>query len=91
MFAVTANEVVAFKTTEVAGQAGTAYNELKIREGVKFRYPRESVSLTDLSEGAASFGGTITIESDSFPVMRPNVRGDDPNTDELIALLAGLT
>lgn len=88
LLAVTEREVVAFRVTEVPGQSGTAYAELKIREGVRFRYPREAVSLTDLAEGAQSFGATITIEGESFPVMRPNVGGDDPNTDELIAALA---
>jgi hypothetical protein len=89
MLALTANEVVAFRVTEVAGNAGSAYTRLKIREGVRFRYPRELVSLTDLPDGAASAGGTITIQGESFPVMRPNQYGD-PNTDELIAVLAGV-
>lgn len=89
VLALTANEVVAFRATEVGGEGNSAYNKLKIREGVRFRYPRESVSLTDLPEGAASAGGTITIDGESFAVMRPNQYGD-PNTDELIAVLAGV-
>jgi hypothetical protein len=90
VLAVTASEVVAFRATEVSSQSGSAYVELKIREGVRARYPRASVTLTGLEKGATSFGGTITIDGDSFPVMRPNVGGDDPNTDELIAKLARL-
>ncbi|MDQ3933184.1 MAG: hypothetical protein M3340_00980 [Actinomycetota bacterium] len=87
---MTANEVVAFRATEVGQNEDAAvYQRLKIREGVRFRYPRESVSLADLPEGAKSEGGTITIDGDSFPVMRPNPYGE-PNTDELIAVLAGL-
>jgi hypothetical protein len=89
VLALTASEVVAFRATETGGDPDSAYNRLKIREGVRFRYPRESVSLTDLPEGAASAGGTITIDGESFAVMRPNRYGD-PNTDELIAVLAGV-
>ena len=88
VLALTATEVVAFGATEVGG-TGSAYNELKIREGVRFRYPRESVSLTDLPEGAASDGGTLTIDGENIAVMRPNQYGD-PNTDELIAVMAGV-
>ena len=88
LLAATASEVVAFKVTEVGGQAGTAYEKLKILDGVAARYPRESVSLTDLPDREKSKGGTITIEGESFPVMRPNRYGDT-NTDELIGLLSG--
>ena len=89
MLTLTADEVVVFGVTEVGGEGQTAYNKLKIREGVKFRYPRGSVSLTDLPEGAASQGGTLTIDGESVPVMRPNKYGD-PNTDELLAVMAGV-
>lgn len=89
MLALTADEVVVFGVTEVGESGGSAYTRLKIREGVRFRYPRESVSLTDLPEGAASQGGTITIEGESIPVMRPNRYGD-PNTDELLSEMAGV-
>lgn len=88
VLAVTANEVVAFRATEVGQDSNaTIYTKLKIREGVYARYPRRSVSLSDLPEGPRSRGGTITIEGDSFPVMRPNPYGD-PSTDELLAVLA---
>lgn len=88
VLAVTANEVVAFRATEVGQDSNaTIYTKLKIREGVYARYPRESVSISDLPEGAESRGGIITIEGDSFPVMRPNPYGD-PNTNELLAVLA---
>jgi hypothetical protein len=89
MLALTANELVVFRVSQVPHSTGSAYEVVKIREGVRFRYPRESVSLTDLADGAASQGGTITIEGDGFPVMRPNHYGD-PNTDELIAVMAGV-
>jgi hypothetical protein len=90
VLAVTADEVVAFKATEVGQDSNAAiYQQLKIREGIAFRYPRDSVSLADLTDGAKSRGATITIEGESFQVMRPNPYGD-PNTDELIAVLGGL-
>ena len=88
LLAATATEVVAFKVTEVGGQEGTAYEKLKILDGVAARYPRDAVSLTDLPDREKSKGGTITIEGESFPVVRPNRRGDT-NTDELIGLLSG--
>ena len=88
LLAATANEVVAFKVTEVGGQEGTAYEKLKILEGVAARYPRDAVSLTDLPDREKSKGGTLTIEGVSFPVARPNRYGDT-NTDELIGLLSG--
>ena len=88
VLAVTANEVVAFKATEVGGsENASAYEKLKIREGVQARYPRDSVSLTDLADREKSRGGTLTIDGESFPVARPNLNGD-PNTDELMALLS---
>ena len=90
VLAVTADEVIAFRATEVGQESNAAiYQRLKIREGVRFRYPRSSVSLAGLTEGAKSRGGIMTIDGESFPVMRPNPYGD-PNTDELIAVLGGL-
>lgn len=90
VLAVTATEVIAFRATEVGQDSNAAiYQKLKIREGVRFRYPRESVSLSDLPDGAKSKGGTMTIDGESFPVRRPNPYGE-PSTDELMAVLAGL-
>lgn len=87
VLAVTESEVVAFRATEVGQDSNAAiYQKLKIRAGVRFRYPRASVSLTDLQEDEKSRGGTMNIDGDSFPVMRPNPYGD-PNTNELMAVL----
>ena len=88
VLAVTANEVVAFRATELPqSKTAATYQRLKIREGIVARYPRRSVSLSDLPEGELSRGGTMTIEGETFPVVRPNFYGE-PNTNELIAALA---
>ena len=88
VLSVTADEVVAFKATELSptNSSVNPYQRVKIREGVVCRYPRESVSLSDLPFGAQSRGGTMTIDGESFPVVRPNSFGD-PNTNELLAVL----
>ena len=86
VLAVTASEVIAFKASGGSGESDTTYY-LNVKEGVEARFPREAVSIADLPEGAKSKGGIMTINGESFPVARPNLSGD-PNTDELIALLA---
>ncbi|HEX8085940.1 MAG TPA: hypothetical protein VF529_16730 [Solirubrobacteraceae bacterium] len=87
VLAVTDSEVVAFKASGGRGEdAGSVY-EVNIREKVEARYPRSSVSIADIPEGEKSKGGIMTIDGESFPVARPNLNGD-PNTDELIAVLA---
>ena len=87
VLAVTASEVIAFKATGGSGEGDTTYY-LNIKEGIEARFPRDAVSIADIPEGAKSKGGIMTINGESFPVSRPNLSGD-PNTDELIALLAG--
>ena len=87
VMAVTENEVVAFKATGGSGEDSSSVYEVNIREGIQARFPRASVSISDIPEGEKSKGGIMTIEGESFPVARPNLNGD-PNTDELIALLA---
>src|SRR5688500_465820 len=51
LLAATGTELLAFKVTQVAHQEGAAYSWLKILEGVAFRCPIESVSISDLEEG----------------------------------------
>ena len=81
--------VVAFKAVGGRGDdAGSVYT-LRIRPGEQATYRLEDVAMDDLPEGAQSKGGYLTIEGERFPVARPNLNGD-PNTDALIALLAGL-
>lgn len=87
VMAVTPSEVVAFKATGGRGEdAGSVYT-VNVREGIAARFPRDAVSLADLPEGDRSKGGIMTVNGESFPVARPNLNGD-PNTDELIAVLA---
>jgi hypothetical protein len=88
VLAVTATEVVAFKATGGSGEDSSSIYKVRIREGIEARFPRDAVSLSDLPEGEKSKGGIMTINSESFPVARPNLNGD-PNTDELIAVLSG--
>lgn len=89
VLAVTESEVIAFKATGGSGEESSSIYTINIRESVQARYPRSSVSLADVPEGEKSKGGIMTIDGESFPVARPNLNGD-PNTDELIAVLAGL-
>jgi hypothetical protein len=88
VLALTPSEVVAFKASAGGGgaESSTEYT-VNMDEDVYARYPRESVTLTDLPEGEKSQGGTLTINGESFPICRPNMNGD-PNTDEFLEVLA---
>jgi hypothetical protein len=86
VLAVTATRVVAFKAW--SGGDGSEY-ALGIRPGVRATFARDEVELTDLSDGSESRGAIMRIRGERFPVCRPNLNGDW-DTDELIALLAGL-
>ncbi len=89
VLAVTPERVVAWKAAGGSDE-GSSHYELKILSGEQASYPRSSVSVSDLPEGAKSKGATMTIDGKSFPVSRPNLSGD-PNTDECLAVLGGLT
>jgi hypothetical protein len=88
VLAVTSSSIHAYKAVGGSPEHSSDYT-LRIFDGEKASFPRSSVRMSDLPEGAASKGGIMSIDGESFPVMRPNLNGD-PNTDELIALLAGL-
>ena len=88
VMAVTASEVFAFKATGGSGEESSSVYTVNIREEVVNRYPRDAITLTGLEEGEKSKGAIMTVDGESFPVARPNLNGD-PNTDELIAVLAG--
>ena len=80
---------VAFKAVGGRGDdAGSVYT-LRMRPGVQATYALSSISVDDMPEGGQSKGCFMTIDGERFPVARPNLNGD-PNTDELLALLAGL-
>jgi hypothetical protein len=86
LLALTGTEVLVFKVTGVGGSEAAAFSWIKILEGVAFRCPIESVSISDLPEGEKSRGATLTIEGESFPVIQA-IREGDPNTEPLFAML----
>jgi hypothetical protein len=86
VLAVTPNQVFAFRSV-TSGSEDRSDTFVKIDPDIHASWPRESVSLA-VTDGPKSKGGTLTIEGESFPVTRPNLSGD-PNTDELVGLLAG--
>jgi hypothetical protein len=88
VLAVTETRVVAFKAWGGSEPDGANYG-IAIRPGVRASFARDEVELRDLTAGSASIGFTVVIGGESFPVFRPNLNGDW-DTDEVIALLAGL-
>jgi hypothetical protein len=87
VLAVTADRVVAFKASG-GGDAESNY-ETWIKPGAVGSWPRESVRLVELPQGAGSMGGTLELAGvERIPVARPNLNGD-PSTDELMELLGG--
>ena len=89
VLAVTADRVVAFKALAGASDETGPY-VVKIHRGEQGSWPRGTVRLLDLPEGARSKGATLQIAgADGVPVSRPNLDGD-PDTDELLELLGQL-
>jgi hypothetical protein len=86
VLAVTESRIVAFKAW--GGGAGDTYS-VGIRPGVRASFARDTITLTNLPDGSGSKGATMCVGGECFPVSRPNPAGDW-DTDELIALLAGL-
>jgi hypothetical protein len=84
---LTPERAVAFKATGGKPEDGASSYELRIRPGEAASFPRASVSISDLPEGARSKGGVMAIGPERFPVSRPNLDGDS-NTDELLDLLS---
>jgi hypothetical protein len=85
VLAATADRVFAFKSAGgSSGEADVASYTVRIKPGPWASWPRSSVRLVDLSDGATlELAGT-----ERFPVSRPKLNGD-PGTGELIALLSG--
>lgn len=85
---LTPDRVAAFKASAGGGgaQSSQPYT-VNIQPGGEATFPRSSVSISDIPEGAKSKGGIMTIDGESFPVARANISGD-PHTDETIGLLA---
>jgi hypothetical protein len=91
VLAVTADTVVAFKASSLVMGPEAGPELIRIKPGACGSWPRASVRLLDLPEGALSKGATLELEgTERVPVSRPNLDGD-PNTDELLELLGGLS
>jgi len=89
VLAATAERVIAFKATSLVMGEETGPELVRIKPGECGSWPRASVQLIDLPDGALSKGGTLELEgAERLPVSRPNLDGD-PNTDELLELLGG--
>jgi hypothetical protein len=91
VLAATSDRLVAFKALGVGigEESSIDYRyEVKIRPGEEASFPRAAVSLTDLVDGIVSESGTLVIGAERIPIMRQATKGD-PNTDELVELLAG--
>jgi hypothetical protein len=91
VLAATSDRLVAFKALGVGIGEETDIDyryEVKIKPGEEGSFPRAAVSLTDLVEGIISESGTLVIGGERIPIMRQATKGD-PNTDELVELLAG--
>jgi hypothetical protein len=87
----TSDRLVAFKALGVGIGEETDIDyhyEVRIKPGEQGSFPRADVSLTDLPKGIESEGGTLVIGTERIPLVRQASRGD-PNTDELVELLAG--
>ena len=91
VLAVTADHVVAFKTScVVIGEGSLREDRLTIKPEECRRWARSLVRALDLADGAESKGATLELGGERLPVMRSNL-DRDPNTDELLALLGGLS
>ncbi len=89
VLAVTAGRIVAFKAWDGGSGDSDGPYLLRVNPGEQASWPRSSVRLVDLPDGARSKGGTLELAgTERFPVSRPNLHGD-PDTDELIDLLGG--
>jgi len=92
VLAATRDRLVAFKALGVGigEQTDIDYRyEARIKPGEQGSFRRADVSLTDLPDGVKSEGGTLVIGTERIPIVRPGGPTDDPNTDELVELLAG--
>ncbi len=86
VLAVTRDRVVAFKTLSASDDNSSDVYELWIRPDEFGSWPRETVRLVDLAQGADSTAATLELDGlDRVPVYGPN----DPSTGELLELLTG--
>jgi hypothetical protein len=86
VLAITTDRVVAFKAWGRDGTPESGPYKVQIMPGERGSWPRASVRLTDLPNGAESDRGTLKLGGrERFPVAMLR----DRNTDELIEVLGG--
>lgn len=88
VLAVTPERVAAFKAFNMSDDDNSDHRVV-IRGDAEGSWPKGDVSLTDLTEGVESKGGTLVLGGEQVPVSRLVLNGD-PETDELFALLGNL-
>jgi len=89
VLAVTGDRVLAFKAFGGGGGTEATPYTARIRPGVYAEWPRSSVRLLDLRDGALSKEATLAVGGgEKLTVSRANLDAD-PNTDELMRLLGG--
>lgn len=81
VLAATADRVVAFKASSLVMGEETGPEMVRIKPGERGSWPRASLRLIDLPDGAESKGGTLELEgAERLPVSRPNLDGDPTPT-----------
>jgi hypothetical protein len=88
VLAATTDRLAAFKALGVGHGEETDIDysyEVKIKPGKQASIPRANVSITDLSETLKIESGTLIVDGERIPVTF----SDDPDTQDLVKLLAG--
>jgi len=91
VLAATRDRLVAFKALGVGHGEETDLNyyyEVRIKPEEQASFARSGVRITDLTEGVVADGATLVIDTEHIPVMRQADAASDPNTDELVGMLA---
>ncbi len=88
VLAVTPDRAAAFKAFNSSDEDNTDHRVI-LRGDAEGTWPRGDVSMTGLTEGVESKGGTLVLGGEQIQVSRTVLNGD-PETDELFALLGGL-
>jgi hypothetical protein len=89
VLAVTQDRVLAFKAFGGGGGTDATPYTARIMPGVYAEWPRSSVRLLDLQDGALSKDAILALDGrEKLPVSRANL-DSDPNTDELMRVLSG--
>lgn len=87
VLAATRDRVLAFASKGRQDEDGGTPYEVIIQHGEAASFARDEVRVADLKEGAKNRQCNVVIGGERFPVFAGGL-SSDPNTDELIALLA---